>query len=238
MVEREELRTKLDEHLESNQISLTISDETINGELDDVIEDLAEDAEVDDALLEKIAKRLKRIDGNLHADVSREVKKLRGQKTPPKSKKVTKKSTKNEDGDDDDDDDDELEALKKRLNDLEESQKKRAKQDSDEKILGNVKKGLKAKFEKAGIEVNQYIMKQTLRDMVIPEVEEGQKVDISDLVDKMEKAYHKNLKEAGLDKKSVGPRFNRQTGNGKNAADRYFLRKQKREGWGQGNKKE
>jgi hypothetical protein len=92
---------------------------------------------------------------------------------------------------------------------------------------------LKAKFKDAGLEVNDYILKQTLRDLEIPEVEEGEKVDEDELISKMERAYFKNLKAAGLGKEDTGKaRYgNRGGGKGESAADRFFAKKAKKEGW-------
>ena len=53
------------------------------------------------------------------------------------------------------------------------------------------------------------------------------------VVSKAEKLYYKHLKEAGLDeKKTVQPRAGqRGGGTGETAADRFFARKGKKEGW-------
>ena len=72
-----------------------------------------------------------------------------------------------------------------------------------------------------------------MRDLEIPETEEGGKVNIGELVKTVEKEYMKNLKEAGLDKKDTSkPRFgSREGGKGESAADRFFAKKGKKEGW-------
>ena len=53
---------------------MTISEKTINEELDDVLEDFGEDEAANAKLVTKVTNRLKRMDGNLHSDVSQQVK--------------------------------------------------------------------------------------------------------------------------------------------------------------------
>ena len=69
---REELRELVTKKLGSTQLKL--SERTINEELDDVLGDFGNDEEANAKLVERVANRLKRMDGNLHADVSKEVK--------------------------------------------------------------------------------------------------------------------------------------------------------------------
>ena len=121
-----------------------------------------------------------------------------------------------------------------RIDKMEEARKTKDIKEAKDAIGENVRKGLKAKFKTANVEVNEYIFKQTLRDLDIPDTEEGEAVDENDLINKMERAYYKNLKEAGLDKKDTGSsRFGSRGagGKGESAADRFFKRKGLREGW-------
>ena len=58
-------------------------------------------------------------------------------------------------------------------------------------------------------------------------------MNVGNLVKTLERDYYKNLKEAGLDKKDTSkPRFGSRDGSkGESAADRFFSKKGKKEGW-------
>lgn len=235
-MEREELRSKIDESLESSQTTLTLSDETINGELDDELEGVTDDAQVDDNFVNRIVKRLTRMDGNLHKEVSTQVNIWK--KAHPSGKKPAPiQKTKDDEGGGEGDNE-VLKYLKKldtRIEAIEGRRKADAEKNAKDAIFNKVKADLKAKFKDANVEVNNYIFKQTLRDMEIPETEEGGKINTDALVKDMEKSYYKNLKEAGFESKGAPRRGSTAGGTGKSAADRFFIRKAKREGWAKGN---
>ena len=230
-MEREELFTQVTESIEADgkQLSPSLSEETINGELDDALEDIGEDEEANKKVIAKLAKRLLRMDGNLHSNVSKEVKEYKKKHPAPTPKPKNGK----EDNEEEDDMPAWAKALTQRIDQMEESRKTREVKEAKDAVADNVKKGLKAKFKTANIEVNEYIFKQTLRDLEIPETEDGEKVNEDELIRKMERAYYKNLKDAGLGKEDTGKsRFGGHGGgNGESAADRFFNRKGKREGW-------
>lgn len=233
-MEREELRSKVDESLESSQVTLTLSDETINGELDDALEGITEDAQVDDKYVAKIAGRLKRMDGNLHKDVSTQVKIYKKAHPAPK---ITKPEEEPKDGDNEGKDWDKApawaKAMKADVEAMKQTHKAESEKQANDAVVETVRKGLKAKFKSAGVEGNDYILRQTLRDIVIPETEEGESVDTDELTKKTEKLYYKNLKEAGLAGSQASPRRGGTSSpTGKTAADRFFKKKGKREGWG------
>ena len=233
-MEREELLQQVQVEIEEQgrTLSPSLSEESINGELEDELENFGEDEEANKKLVKKIAGRLLRMDGNIHSNVSREVdkyKKKNSQKpaeTKPKDGEVKKE----EEGD-------EMpawaKALSDRLDRMDERSKARDAAAAKDEVAKSVERGLMAKFKTANIEVNGYIFKQTLRDMEIPDTEDGEKVNEGDLIGKMERAYYRNLKEAGLDKKDTStPRFGGKGGNkGESAADRFFAKKGKKEGW-------
>jgi len=228
-MEREELLQQVNESLENDgkKLSSTLSEETINGELDDALEDFGEDEEANKVLVGKLAKRLLRMDGNLHSNVSKEVTAYKNAHPKPESKPEEKGGKPGEG------EDDELAKLRKRIDAMEEAQKAKENKAAKDAVVANVKKGLEAKFKEANIEVNSYIMKQTLRDLEVPESEDG-KIDVDDLTKQMERDYYKNLKEAGLDKKGTGQAhkgaFYR--GKGKSQLDEMFRLKAQKEGWG------
>ena len=213
-MEREELLQEVQNVIEADgkQLSPSISAETINAELDDELENIGDDAEANSRVYSRIAKRLLRIDGNIHSNVSREVKEYK-EKNPIRTPKVETKP--------EDDNENESETLKllkglsDRLDNIEKSRKDRADAEAKNAAVESVKKGLRNLFKESNIEVNEYIYKQTLRDLEIPDVEDGKNVDTDALVKKMERAYYRNLKEAGLDKKETAkPRFNNKPGGG------------------------
>ena len=233
-MEREELRSKIDESLESSQTTLTLSDETINGELDDELEGITDDAQVDDSFVNRIVKRLTRMNGNLHKDVSTQVniwKKAHpsGKKTPP----VTNPKNGDDSGDGESEELKLLKDLITRIEAIEGQRKAEAEKNAKDAVFNKVKADLKAKFEKAGVDVNKYVFRQTLRDMEIPETKDGGKADTDALVKDMEKNYYKNLKEAGFDGKGSRRRGSTAAPAGKSAVDRFFKSKAKREGWGE-----
>lgn len=213
------------------KLSPSISEETINAELDDELENIGDDEEANKKVYSRIARRLLRMDGNIHSNVSREVadyKKKAGGKAPDKT---TPKDGEKKDGDDETPA--WAKALADRIDAIENSRKDSAAKAAKDAAEADVRKGLRAKFKEANIEVNEYIYKQTLRDLEIPETEEGGKVDTDALIAKMERAYYRNLKEAGLDKKDTQtPRYGgKGGGKGESSADRFFKRKASKEGW-------
>lgn len=232
-MEREELLQQVTERIEADgkQLSPSLSEESINGEIDDALEDFGDDEEANEKLIGRLAKRLLRMDGNIHSNVSREVKEYK--KKASKSAPPQDKPADGKDGEPDDDTPAWAKALLKRVDAIEESRKQKEATATKDAAVTAVKKALKSKFKDAEIEVNDYIYKQTLRDLEIPEVEEGETVDVEAIARKMERAYYRNLKEAGLDNRDAGKsRFgNRDGGSGESAADRFFKRKARREGW-------
>ena len=62
-MEREALLEQVNDALENEGRTLTLSEETINGELDDALEGVTDDAQVDETFVGRIVKRLKRMDG-------------------------------------------------------------------------------------------------------------------------------------------------------------------------------
>jgi len=229
-MEREELLQQVNESIEADgkQLSPSLSEESINGELDDALEDITEDEENNRKVVTRLAKRLLRMDGNIHSNVSKQVSDYK--KAHPKT---TQKPKDGEGEKGDDDAKSEYQKLLERIERMEQAQKQKTEADAKDAIVADVKKGFKAKFKEAGLEVNDYIFRQTLRDLEIPETEEGGKVDVGGLVKTLERDYHRNLKEAGLGKEDTGKsRFgSRGGGKGESAADRFFAKKGRKEGW-------
>lgn len=234
-MEREELLQQVNESLEvdGKHLSSTLSEETINGELDEALEDISEDEESNKKVVSRLAKRLLRMDGNLHSNVSKEVTAYKNAHPKPAPKQDPKPK---DGGAGVDSSDDAYSMLLKRVEAMESAQKQKLAKEAKDATVATVKKGLEAKFKEANIEVNQYILKQTLRDIELPEGDDAE-YDEADLIKQMERAYHANLKEAGLDKKSTGNphKGNFYGGKGKSQLDEMFRRKAEREGWSRKN---
>lgn len=194
-MEREELRTKIDAALGSTK--LTLSERTINDFLDDALVGITDDADVTEDFVTRKANVLKSMDGNLHSDVSEEVQRYKDSlQKPPKDK------DKHDDDDSDDDDshkgkgDDgsaaEIEDLKNRLKAIEDERQKAAEERQREADRKELHDAFKTNFDKAGVKVNDYILKQTIRDF------DGEG-SIEEKVKALESKYYENLKEAGFD---------------------------------------
>ena len=229
-MDKEELKSKVDEGLGSTK--LTISERTFSEELDDVLEDLGDDETANQKVIDKLVKRLKRIDGNLHSDVSAENKKYKEQFEKDWKEKHGDDG-KGGKGKDDDTDPDEpayfkkfREAQEARIKALEEERDELKSRASKEATVKEIKEGLKELFKKADVKPNEWILNQTLRDIEIPEKD----VNIKGLVKEVEKAYYKNMKEAGFEVAKPRPGGN---GGGKgNEQDPLWAKKKAREGFG------
>lgn len=235
-MEREELLQEVQSVIEADgkQLSRSISEETINAELDDELENIGDDEEANKAVFSRIAKRLLRIDGNIHSNVSREVKEYKEKvaKTPKTNDKTPKDG---EEGGEEEEIPKWAKAITDRLDNIEKSRKDRESAEAKNAAVDTVKKGLREVFKKANIEVNEFIYKQTLRDLEIPETEDGKSVDTDSLIKQMERAYYRNLKEAGLDKSQTAKPHSgakNQGGNASSLLDDKFKKKGLREGWG------
>lgn len=204
------LSQKTVDHLLGREIARNSDDEYYT---EDVISGLVED--------------LKTMDGNLHFEVG---KKNTEYKTSFEKKWREEHPETKPTGQEDDKLAkilEKMEAQEKKLQEMEDKRKEAEKNASKNEVLKAVKKSLNEKFEQAGVNANAYILGQTLRDIEIPD----ENANVAELAKGMEKAYYKNLKEAGLD--FDGPRGGGSGGGkGKSAADDYFAKKAKKEGWG------
>ena len=183
----------------------SLSRQTIDEELDDLLEDYGEGEEPDDKAVEKLAKRLKRMAGNIHAGVSAEMKKNRDEAERKRrereaerkrNKKTGREGDGGDEGDGDEGDggsDDKLAALEAKLAALTESLAARDKASKKAAALDAVKKGLKAKFEAADLEVNDFFLETALGKIVIPD--EGE-ADVQALVKEAEGIYTSDYKRA------------------------------------------
>ncbi len=224
----EELKTKVTE-LGGTQFS-ALSERTVDYVLNRELSRSSDDAHYTDDMLNGIVKDLKELDGNLHAEVGRRNTEY---KTNFEKEWAKKHPAPNSNVNPDEGKKDPLAEILEKLNAQEaelksfrEAQKQADVKASKDKVLASVKKSLSEKFSNAGVQVNNFVLKQTLRDINIPD----ENADVSALSKEMETQYYKNLKEAGFD--TGKPQFGgqpRQKGN--RAADEFFAKKSKKEGW-------
>lgn len=222
----EALKTKVTE-LGGNQFS-ALSERTVDYVLNRELARSSEDSHYTEEALNDIVKDLKELDGNLHAEVGR-----RNTEYKTSFEKKWKESHPDKSGEGNKGEDplakimEKLEAQEAEIKSFREAQKQADVRAEKEKVLASVNKTLNEKLKNAGVTVNGYILKQTLRDIDIPEKD----ADVKALSKEMETQYYKNLKEAGFD--TGKPKFGNQARKqGVSAADEFFAKKGKKEGWG------
>ena len=192
---REELLALVNKELGSTK--LTISEKTINEELDDVLEDFCEDEAANAKLVTKVTNRLKRMDGNLHSDVSQQVKEYKKKAKERQKAKETELDEEEPEKDEIPNEEDMPEWAKKLIGEVKKEREAREQKeaaDAKKALVNSIKEGLKAKFEKANIPLNSFFVKTALDKLEIPDGE----ADIKDLVGKAEVLYNADLKEAGI----------------------------------------
>lgn len=192
---REELLALVNKELGSTK--LTISEKTINEELDDVLEDFGEDEAANAKLVTKVTNRLKRMDGNLHSDVSQQVKEYKKKAKERQKAKETELDEEEPEKDEIPNEEDMPEWAKKLIGEVKKEREAREQKeaaDAKKALVNSIKEGLKAKFEKANIPLNSFFVKTALDKLEIPDGE----ADIKDLVGKAEVLYNADLKEAGI----------------------------------------
>ena len=206
-MDREELRELVTKNLGSTQLKL--SERTINEELDDVLGDFGDNEDENSKLVERVANRLKRMDGNLHADVSKEIKEYKENVGKKQNEGNEGGGKKNEAGDGSVSE--VMEELRKMKAELAEERNIR-KQEQAERVKNatreSVKKGLKEKFENAGVNFNDFFAKSALSKLEIPD----EQADIKSLVETAERLYNADIKAAGLE---IGKPHSGGTGGGK-----------------------
>lgn len=158
---REELLALVNKELGSTK--LTISEKTINEELDDVLEDFGEDEAVNAKLVTKVTNRLKRMDGNLHSDVSQQVKEYKKKAKERQKAKETELDEEEPEKDEIPNEEDMPEWAKKLIGEVKKEREAREQKeaaDAKKALVNSIKEGLKAKFEKANIPLNSFSLRQ------------------------------------------------------------------------------
>lgn len=193
-MEREELKELVNKNLGSTQLKL--SERTINEELDDVLGDFGDNEEANAKLVERVANRLKRMDGNLHADVSKEVKEYK-ENTEKKLKEGSEGGSKKNESNESNESEimKELKNLRAELDEERNARKQEQTERAKHATMDSVRKGLREKFENAGLKLNDFFAKSALSKLEIPS--EG--VDLKSLIEQAERLYNADIKEAGIE---------------------------------------
>ena len=230
---REELLALVNKEVDTTKFK-SLSQKTINEELDDVLEDFGDDEDANAKLVTKLANRLKRMDGNLHKNVSDEIKKSKEE--AERKKKEEEDEHRRKEANKDDDPDDKYSKLLEKLEALEKANEERDKKAARKATIESVKAGLKDKFDKANLEMKNYFLNAAIAKLEIPDED----ADIDDLVSKAEKIYTAEYKEA-TGENGIPAKGHRTSGGSNSNDDEKFMdeiaeRRKKRYGGG-GDKK-
>ena len=185
---REELLALVNKEVDTTKFK-ELSQKTIDEELDDVLEDIGDDEEANSKLVTKLANRLKRINGNLHKNISDEVKKSKEE--AERKKKEEEEERKRKEADKNDDPDDKYNELLKEIKALKEANAERDKKAARKATIESVKAGLKDKFDKANLELNDFFL-----DTALSKLEISDDADVSELVSTAENIYTADYKRA------------------------------------------
>lgn len=231
---REELLALVNKEVDTTKFK-SLSQKTINEELDDVLEDFGDDEAANAKLVTKLANRLKRMDGNLHKNVSDEIKKSREEAERKKREEEEERKRKEEE-EGKTGSDDKYNELLKEIKALKEANEERDKKAARKATIESVKAGLKDKFDKANLEMKNYFLNAAIAKLEIPDED----VDIDDLVSKAEKIYTAEYKEA-TGENGIPAKGHRTSGGGSSTDDDKFMdevaeRRKKRYGGGEDKK--
>lgn len=185
---REELLALVNKEADTTKFK-SLSQKTINEELDDVLEDFGDDEAANAKLVTKLANRLKRMDGNLHKNVSDEIKKSKEE--AERKKKEEEEERKRKEADKDDDPDGKYSKLLEKLEALEKANAERDKKAARKATIESVKAGLKDKFDKANLELNDFFL-----DTALSKLEISDDADVAELVSTAENIYTADYKRA------------------------------------------
>ena len=166
----------------------TLSKKSIDEELNDVLGEMGDDDDENDRIVTKLANRLKRMDKNLHKNIADELKKSREEAERKKKEEEERKGKK----DGEDTPDDKYDKLLAKLEALEKANEERDKKASRAATIEAVRKGLKDKFDKAKLELNDFFLDTAISKLEIPDKD----ADVTDLVSKAEGIYTTDFKRA------------------------------------------
>ena len=210
---KEELLSLVNKEVDTTKFK-SLSQKTINEELDDVLEDFGDDEAANAKLVTKLANRLKRMDGNLHKNVSDEIKKSKEE--AERKKKEEEEERKHKEAAKNDDPDDKYNELLKEIKALKEANAERDKKAARKATIESVKAGLKDKFDKANLEMKNYFLNAAIAKLEIPDED----ADIDDLVSKAEKIYTADYKRA-TGSKAIPSKGSSETHNPQDQVDEH-----------------
>ncbi len=207
-MEKEQILSTINEKLGNTNFS----EKTISDYVDAFIPETEENPDFD-----KHVGFLKSLYGNFSADVAKQVNEAKAKLQPPPANKQQPDDTR-------------YAALEEKFDKLMSNYEKLTEQLAQkeskltqEQLMSQVK----AEMKKQGA-TDEYVLKQTLRGVTL-----DTKKSVADLAKEMLTAYDSEL--TACRGKGAAPRNGGEGGGGskgKNAADSYFARKQKKEGWG------
>lgn len=179
----------------------------------------ADGTEPDDTYWEKHVGILKSLGGNFSADVARQVEDFKKNYKPEPAKNEPPKPEPEPNK--------EVEELKKQFEELKNKLTEKESRQTQEQLMAKVKAAMKEK----GAD-DEYVLRQTLRGVTL-----DTNKSVAALTEEMLKSYDSEL--TACRGKGAAPRNGGQGGGskGNNAADAYFARKQKKEGWGKQSEK-
>ena len=186
---REELLALVNKEADTTKFK-SLSQKTINEELDDVLEDFGDDEAANAKLVTKLANRLKRMDGNLHKNVSDEIRKSK-EEAERKKKEEEEERKRKEEEEGKTGSDDKYNELLREIKALKEANAERDKKAARKATIESVKAGLKDKFDKANLELNDFFL-----DTALSKLEISDDADVAELVSTAENIYTADYKRA------------------------------------------
>lgn len=190
----EELLSLVNKEVDTTKFK-SLSQKTITEELNDVLDEMGDDAATNAKKVTKLATRLKRMDGNLHKCVSDEIKKSREE--AERKKKEEEERREKDGGEKTKDDptsssDDKYDKLLAKLEALERANAERDKKASRAATESAVRKGLKDKFDRAKLELNDFFLDTAMSKLTIPDED----ADVLELITQAEGIYTTDYKRA------------------------------------------
>lgn len=212
-MEKEKILSTINERLGAEGIKTDAFQRTFNTYIDANLP--AEGTEPDEAYWDKHTNFLKSLSGQFNHDVAKQVKE-QTKNVPPKPEPPKPDPQPNK----------EIEDLRKTVADLTKRLDEKDSKAAQEQLMSQVK----AEMKKQGA-TDEYVLEQTLRGVTL-----DTEKSVADLAKEMLTAYDSEY--TACRGKGAAPRNGNQGGGGntKNAADAYFARKQKKEGWGNAQK--
>lgn len=212
---KEELLELVNKKVDTSKFK-SLSKRSIDEELVEALEEIGDDESANDKVVTKLANRLKRMDGNLHANVSAEVRKAKEEAERKAKEEKGENGNEGGEGGNAGNQSEEFKALLARVEKMEQEAKERDAKAARKAVLASVKEGLKSKFGAAKIEMNDFFA-----EIALGKLEIGDEPDVADLITKAESIYTADMKKAGLEPTSSKPRDTNGGGGGDDHIDEH-----------------